>query len=1365
MKKMQLPTITLPRLSAPLERLQYKATRTIRSWSWRKQTLITAVPILAIASVANILLMQPTQASVNHVATAAGNNGTGSTSVTVNKPTGTAEGHVMLAVVGVRGGSGVTVSAPAGWTQINTNNSGTTLRSTTFYKVAGASEGSSYTFTWSGSNKASGVISTYSGVDTSSPINAQASQANSSSMAMTISGPLSTVESTVMVAMYSHAAGTSSLTDDCHGGMTIRGYSASTGSTANTRTTSAMQDSRQPTPGARSNCKMQTDIAAVNIGHMVVLAPATPPPIAHIGTAGGNNGGGSASITVNKPSGTAQNQVMIAIIGVRGGSGVTVTSPAGWTQLGTNNSTTDLRSSVFYKVSGASEGADYTFTLSTSQKAAGVISTYSGVDTSSPIDVHGVDVQPSSTIVFTGAVTTSIGRTRLVMLGSKARAATFSATDGMLRGQSASTGGIATSNVSVGIEDYPYEDTGYTGIQGIAAGGQSAATIGYNVALKPGSPAPPDPTLTQESYRWYNDTAKAPFSKLATPAALPGQNILSAAWSPDGQYLSVGSYTSDATRLTIYKRQGDTLVELPDPGTMPGGSVLSTAWSPDGQYLSVGSIGAPRLTIYKRDGDTFTKLADPGTMPSIAVHTTHWSSDGTYLAVGAGQSGTGDLLIYKRSGDTFTKLSNPPVMPSGSVNTVAWSLDGAYLSVGYNDSGSLLIYKRTGDAFAKVADPSNMPGTYVRTTAWSTDGQYLAVGAENPGRLTIYKRSGDTFTKLADPLGIPLSTIHSVAWSPDGKYLGVGNFNSPGLTIYERSGDTFTKTDHPVAKPGTFVTAIAWSPDSRYLTIGNNSTGDDRLHTYRVSRDTFAEIPKPDIMPSASEGVWETSWSPDGQYLAVGAYNNDANRFVIYKFLNGTLMKLPDPGTLPGEMVRSIAWSPNGNYVAVGSQTSGAGRFTIYKRSGDTFTKLADPSDMPTRYVAALGWSPDSTYLGVGGGAWLDSDFLVYKRSGDTFTKLSGVASPGDDHREISWTPDGTYMAVAFTWGGAVAIYKRDGDTFTRLPNPSEMPSPTMGIAVRWSSDGTYLAVGSTNFESDVGAVTLYKRDGDTLTKVDSPAAAADRGVKALSWSPDGRYLIVGHSQGVYGRADLYRREGDSLMKITDPDGVFGGVGVLAADWSPDGKYLAMGRYDAGINRLRVFHFDAHAAVGSPLAAKDTEATAPTAGTPFRLRLNLGVTDGPLESQPLKLRYYYAVSGACNPSASYSDVTTSSTLRYYNNSAVSHGIGVAPSGSDPIRSGKTPVYQMYSEQNPLGAGPTVAPGEDGIWDFALTFDGSTVTKTGAYCLKVTDGDDNDLNGGYGIIARILPPTSPPLENRMRHGQSVINGLKTPLNWQ
>src|SRR5262249_11448319 len=95
----------------------------------------------------------------------------------------------------------------------------------------------------------------------------------------------------------------------------------------------------------------------------------------------------ATSVAVSIPTGTAQNDVMLAQIAVIGGTGQTITPPSGWTLIRRDNSTNKDAQAIYYKVAGSSEPASYTFTVSASNKIVAGIVSYSGVDVSNPIDV------------------------------------------------------------------------------------------------------------------------------------------------------------------------------------------------------------------------------------------------------------------------------------------------------------------------------------------------------------------------------------------------------------------------------------------------------------------------------------------------------------------------------------------------------------------------------------------------------------------------------------------------------------------------------------------------------------------------------------------------------------------------------------------------------------------------------------------------------------------------------------------------------------------------------------------------------------------------------------------------------------------
>ncbi len=71
-----------------------------------------------------------------------------------------------------------------------------------------------------------------------------------------------------------------------------------------------------------------------------------------------------------------------------------------------------------------------------------------------------------------------------------------------------------------------------------------------------------------------------------------------------------------------------------------------------------------------------------------------------------------------------------------------------------------------------------------------------------------------------------------------------------------------------------------------------------------------------------------------------------------------------------------------------------------------------------------------------------------------------------------------------------VTIYKRTGDTFTKLANPVTLPTGT-AHGVAFSADGIYMSVG----HEKSPYVTIYKRIGNLFAKLADPnILPTDRG-------------------------------------------------------------------------------------------------------------------------------------------------------------------------------------------------------------------------------------------------------------------------------
>jgi hypothetical protein len=112
--------------------------------------------------------------AITHVATQFESNAAGATAgnLVVAVPAGTQNGDVMLAFVYKAADSVHTVTAPAGWTAVSSGAVDTTnIYGNVWYRVA-SSEPSNYTWTISSTGIWGAAISTFRGVSTGAPINA-----------------------------------------------------------------------------------------------------------------------------------------------------------------------------------------------------------------------------------------------------------------------------------------------------------------------------------------------------------------------------------------------------------------------------------------------------------------------------------------------------------------------------------------------------------------------------------------------------------------------------------------------------------------------------------------------------------------------------------------------------------------------------------------------------------------------------------------------------------------------------------------------------------------------------------------------------------------------------------------------------------------------------------------------------------------------------------------------------------------------------------------------------------------------------------------------------------------------------------------
>lgn len=128
--------------------------------------------------------------------------------------------------------------------------------------------------------------------------------------------------------------------------------------------------------------------------------------------------GTAADVVLTKPTGVAEDDILIVTISCDDASDPDFTTPGGWTLLFHQEVTSggDHEVTCFYKVAGASEPSSYTFTATgNTEQKIGMIRAYRGVDTTTPISDWDVGQESTSTTLYTPSVDVADNGSKLVV--------------------------------------------------------------------------------------------------------------------------------------------------------------------------------------------------------------------------------------------------------------------------------------------------------------------------------------------------------------------------------------------------------------------------------------------------------------------------------------------------------------------------------------------------------------------------------------------------------------------------------------------------------------------------------------------------------------------------------------------------------------------------------------------------------------------------------------------------------------------------------------------------------------------------------------------------------------------------------------
>jgi hypothetical protein len=570
---------------------------------------------------------------------------------------------------------------------------------------------------------------------------------------------------------------------------------------------------------------------------------------------------------------------------------------------------------------------------------------------------------------------------------------------------------------------------------------------------------------------------------------------------------------------------------------------------------------------------------------------------------------------------------------------------------------------------------------------------------------------------------------------------------------------------------GDYALSMAQTTDGGYIITGNTVCGSGKCVLLSKfdgqGKKTWEKVWGNSSVSSGRYGasVIQTS---DGGYVVAGYNTLDIGGSLLIKYdSSGTLLwqKVWSDSLSTGSAFNSVIETSDGGLLAVGFSTASStynilmvkftssGNESWKKTYGSGLTSIDarayDVIQTSDGNYAIAGQSNNDVLLAkfdtAGASIWaktldvsgVDSATSLVENSDGSFV-INGDAN--NDVLLAKFDSTGTSLWRK-TWGGA------------SVDNSNSLAKTTDGGYVVGASTQSY---GAGNYDA---AIIKYDSLGNVAWNQTWGTSNTDKTYTVVQ-ATDGGYAMAAYTTDVVNAQDI-------IIAKYSASGVIAGCSVstcmspTATVNSPAASAVSATLSSVTVNSVNTSGANTEFVktitatalvspsvttidVGSSLTvAQDTAATAPAEGTPFRLRLNLHISGSQIDASASSYKLRYALLGnvgQCNnvTSGSYADVTDASTIRYYNNTNASSGLGLTTNANDPTHSTDTLVRQTYRESGTTTfTNPTAIPaGQDGMWDFALV--ANHTLQNDHYCFKVTNSDGTDLNSYTSYPELIIP---------------------------
>ncbi len=355
-------------------------------------------------------------------------------------------------------------------------------------------------------------------------------------------------------------------------------------------------------------------------------------------------------------------------------------------------------------------------------------------------------------------------------------------------------------------------------------------------------------------------------------------------------------------------------------------------------------------------------------------------------------------------------------------------------------------------------------------------------------------------------------TAFTAAWRPDGGQLAV--VGSQGIWIYDENlKDNAFFRDDPII-------ALSWNPSGTQL-ASIDTNGNVRIRDAATGAVNFT-------LDNGTANAYSIAWSPDGIHLAAG---NSDNTIQIWNATNGQTTTQYQGHQ---KSVLGLAWSPDGSRLASASADS---TVRIWDAITGQVLNVIN-GDQPLA-ISMVAWSPDGSYLAFPIGNHVElwnttSHQIVAQLSDSAIQKVFSV----------SWSPDSTHLAIA---GQATSV--QIWDIASRQLQQSLVGHSRLATPVRWSSKNSLASVDGDN------TIRLWNPITGQVLKI---LQEHNEAIKAVAWSPDGRFLAGSEDLSYYANLRIWNAATGQLSAIGERTTYgmnSGGTSVIS--WSPDGSRIA----------------------------------------------------------------------------------------------------------------------------------------------------------------------------------------------------------------